>query len=418
MLRFIRNGVSVFAALFMLAACGGGGGGSAGGPITVSGAVVDHTNTPVSGATIVLNSDYTGLVTTGTTGTFSFSPVTPPYTLTVKSGTTIMEYRGLTRADPLILADGEVSFATTVTGAVTGAAYPLPSDQLILVGATNGAFALGGANGNTGAYSASLNWTGSATRTTNLTALRLSHSGSTLTGFFDAGTRTGVSLEHGVPQSGLDIALSTPVTSSSTIFNYSFGAYNVGAKGQYIVLMANGARFFATGFTTTSGTSALLPGEGATFMVSGEDADGNRLRSIRTAVAGGTTTMDLPASTVLKNGLPAGGEINLSTTPTLSWQPVSGAEFYVVSLRATGLRYTMILPGSSSTLTIPDYTVLGLPLAGSTTYSWDVSAIAASGLSADSMADPEIGGVIDYMIFQASSLDMYSSASTTFTTAP
>jgi hypothetical protein len=420
MVRFGRKGIlilTVLCAFLMMAACGGGGGGSAGGPITVSGTVVDATNTGVSGANVVLNSDTASLVTTGATGTFSFSNVTPPYTLTVKSGTTIIEYRGLTRGNPLVTIDGGVGYGTTVAGNVTGATNPLPSGEAILLGATNGAL-ISGLTESDGSYSKGIYWSGSSTKTIDLAALHLSFTGSLVTNFIATGARTGVNLEQGVSQTGLDIALSTPVAMSSTLFNYSFGAYTVGGKGGYFMLKANGAQFVAANATIASGTSVTLPSGGATLMVQGKDTDGNSVIRIRPAVLGGTTTLDLPASTALKNDLPADGATNLSTTPTLTWTPVSGAELYVVGLHATGLDYNFILPGGSASLAIPDYSVLGLPLAAGTTYDWDVTAVASSGLSVNSATDPALGGLNEFILYQASSIDFYTSASTTFTTAP
>ncbi len=90
----------------------------------------------------------------------------------------------------------------------------------------------------------------------------------------------------------------------------------------------------------------------------------------------------------MKNSLPANAATNVSKTPTLSWTPVSSANIYMVALIRPGLTYLFVMPVSSSSLKIPDYTGLGLPLATSTIYNWTVSAVRSSGLSMDFVTDP------------------------------
>ncbi len=413
---------AVYAAFFFLiAACsgGGGGGGGGGGPISVSGIVVDSSNAPVSGANIILNHDNATLVTTGAGGTFSFPTVTVPYTLTMKSGTSIREYRDLSRTNPqLTTSSGGVGNMATLAGNVTGPTYPL-SGQAILIGATNGVLTAAGANATTGAYSGPFMWTGNSAKTADIAALQFSYSGTSITGYIQTGTRTGVSLNNGVNQTGLDIALTTPVTATTTIFNYNAGAYNVGASGVYLILKANGAQFFVPGVPIPSGTTVSLPTGGATLGVSGSDAGNNHVVRIGTAVLGGTTTLDLPASTILKNSLPVNAATNVSKTPTLSWTPVSSVDMYSVSLSGGGFSYSFYVSGSNpGSLTIPDFTALGMPLASSTNYSWSVTAIKSGTMSTDNLADPASGGFNEVTLYQLPSVDLYSSSSTAFTTVP
>jgi hypothetical protein len=413
--------MAVLAALFLITACGGGGGGGGGVvPITVSGTVVDNSNTAVSGANIILNHDSASLVTTGVDGAFTFTNVTPPYALTMKSGTTVIDYRNLSRANPkLSPSTGGATYSATLAGNVTGPSYPLAANQGILLGATNGVLANAAANAATGAYSASFIWTGGAAITTDLAALQISYTSPLITSYIQTGTRTGVSLNKGVNQTGLDIALSSAVTTASTILNYNTGAYSVGVGAKYLLLKANGAQFFFGGNAVIpSGSSTLLPSGGANFLINGADADGNQVLKIGTAVLGGTTTLDLPASTVLKNSLPANGATNVSKTPTLSWTPVSGADMYLVIIAGPGIKYGFYLPGSGSSLTIPDYSTFGLPLAANSTYSWAVAAFKFSGLSPDSVTDPASSGLNMLNMFELPNLDYYISANSNFTTAP
>jgi hypothetical protein len=413
--------IAVLVALFLITACGGGGGGGGGVvPITVSGTVVDNSNTAVSGANIILNHDSVSLVTTGADGAFSFGNVTPPYTLTMKSGTTVIEYRNLSRVNPkLCPSTGGTTYSATLAGNVTGPPYPLAADQVILLGATNSVLTGGLANAATGDYSATFVWTGGTAITADLAALRISYTSPLITSFIQTGTRAGVSLNKGVNQTGLDIALSTAVTTASTILNYNAGAYSVGVGAKYLLLMANGAQFyFSSNAVIPSGSSIVLPSGGANFLIIGTDTNGNQAIKIGTAVLGGTTILDLPASTVLKNSLPANGATNVSKTPSLSWTPVSGADMYLVIISGPGHSYGFYLPSSSSSLTIPDYTTFGLPLAASTTYSWGVAAFKSSGLSPDSVTDPASSGLSMLNLYALPNLDYYTSKTSSFTTAP
>jgi hypothetical protein len=401
----------------VLAACGGGG---SGGPITVSGTVVDDTGAPVSSANVVINGDSAGLVTTAADGAFSFPKITPPYTLTIKSGTTIVEYQGLRRAKPqVVFGTGGLVHTAALAGSVTGTTFPLASGDGIALGATNGVLAAGFTD-NMGAYSTTFGWAGASSITTDLVALHATASGSLITGYDKIGKRTGVTLQDGVGQTGLDIALTTPVTTATTTFDYDVGAYTGSPHVGYVMLNAGGAQFFLgmASMTIPSGTSVLLPDGGGTFVVGGQDADGNTALRIGSAVLGGTTTIDLPATTALANSLPADAATGVSKLPLLSWTPVTGAELYLVKLSTSGLEYDFFLPGSSATLAVPDYSVLGLALAGATSYSWSVTAMKWSGISPDALTDPAVGGLNELGLYQATDLTFYTSSHTSFTTAP
>jgi hypothetical protein len=426
-MSYVKQSASFLCAVLvatLLSACGGGGGGGGGGgPITISGIVVNSTGAPVSGANLILNNSSSSLVTTGADGTFSFANVTPPYVLTLKSGTAIAEYRNLTRANPQLTSSilGGVASTATLAGDVTGPTYPLPLGQGIIVGASNGVLPFGvGANSTTGAYSGTFLWAGSASKTTDLVALRATATGPVITAYIQTGTRSGVVLNNGVNQTNLDIALTTAVTTANSIFNYSLGAYASGsAGGRYLTLKAGGATFFLpTSPVIPSGTNLLLPSEGATLVVTGSDASGNSAIRFRSAVLGGTTTLDLPATTALKNSLPANAAINVSKTPALSWTPVSGAEIYLVSLSTGGQSFAFIVPATSASLTVPDYSVLGMALLGATVYNWSVIALQTGALTTDAMTDPAGSGVSLVALFLASTLDWFTSVATSFTTVP
>jgi hypothetical protein len=391
--------------------------------MTVRGTVVDETSNLVNGAIVMLDDDPSRVVTTGSAGTFEFVGVTAPYTLTVKAGTSLVEYRGLSRTSPqLPSGGGGARYEANLAGNVKSPALPLPAGQTLLLAATKGVMTLYPAKP-TGAYDVAFSWSGSPSLVVDLVALHVSTAVPTnvINSYWQTGTLPGVSLTNGIHRTGLDVSLSTPVDTAKTVLDYHPGAYSVGAQGNYVMVEAQGARFFAgvLGATIPSGAELLLPRDGATLAVSGSDADGNTARRVGTAVMGGTTPLDLPVNTLLANSAPAKGAVGVSKTPTLSWTPVSGADFYGVFVKAIGaLEYFVMVPATSTTLTLPDYTKLGLPLQGNTTYMWQVLAFEASGVSVDSMTDPARAALLSVGLQASRGMSQYSSASTVFTTAP
>jgi hypothetical protein len=417
-----RSAWLVLALSSALVACGGGGGGGSS-TITVSGTVIDGTGAPMSGVNVLLDGDVASLLTTGADGKFSFSKVTRPYGLTLKSGTSIVEYRGLRRAAPRIAFEGGgLGHGVDLSGTVTGPTFPLPAGEGIFLGASNGVLTSGTASSATGAYSAeSFIWTGAAATTTaDVAALHMAGAATGITDYKHVGKRTGVSLNDGVNQSGLDIAATSAVTTSTTVFDYSLGAYTNLPHAGYWLLTAGGAQFFLglLPWTISTGTTLKLPSEGASLVAGGEDADGNSAYRFSAATLGGTTTIDLPPTTALKNSLPADLATGVSKTPVLSWAPVSGVDLYVVSLSGSGLSVDFFLPGDTTTFTVPDYSALSLGLAGSTSYHWNVVAVDSADFTPDALVDPAASGFSELSLYTATDLGFYATSSTSFTTAP
>jgi hypothetical protein len=411
-------------AVLALAACGGGG---SSGPATVdvTGTVIDEAGAPVSGASLLLNGEAASLATTGADGKFAFPKVKTPYTLTVKQGTTITEFRGLTRAALAVGAAiggfGGGSVRTTkLSGTLTGPAFPMPSSEAIVLGATNGVLT-GSHTTSAGVFTdAGFIWVGPASIATDVTALHVTHSSGLITGYGPLGKKA-VTLQDGLGLSGVDFALATAVPTKSTVLEYSPGAYSSSGHVGYMTLRAGGALFAipSGSLAAPSGTSLLMPDGGGTLMIQGEDAAGNGAVLVHRAVLDGTTTLSLPAATALANASPAASATGLSKTPTLSWTAVSDATLNLVHLSDSGLDYYFVLPGGLSSVDVPDYSSLGLPLAAGATYDWEVTALQASTFSPDGVTDPAgSGGFSELTLFQLDELAFYQSSKTSFTTAP
>lgn len=388
--------------------------------VTISGTVLDTSDAPVPGANVLLNG--ANLKTTGADGTFSYTGVTPPYTLTVRIGTSVLEYRGLTRTT--LKLGGKMVYSASSGGMVTGPSYPLPAGEAILVSGTNGVFTAAPlvASATTGNYSGTLGWFGSASKVSDLVALKLKISGSTITAYQLLGKRVGVSLNDGVGQTGLDIALGVdPVPTIDTTFSYGGGAYSTGLTGGIAALKAGGATFSFGfgGLPVASGSLVKLPGEGGAVLVQGTDASGNQALSVAAANLSGPTTLSLPATTVLKNSLPANAATGVSKRPTLSWTPVAGANLYYVLLTGPGVSFTFVVPTSAgASLEVPDYSAFGIGLAGSSVYNWTVVSVKSTVFSSpdDLPSNPILSLYVPFLT--GTPADLFISKSTSFTTVP
>ena len=409
----------------MLAACGGGSGNNPPpvGSITVSGIVLRSAGTPLTGATVLLNGGKP--LTSSADGTFSYTGVVVPYTLTVRSGGFVSEYRGLTRANPqiapVLLSSG---FGKTLSGKVGGATLPLEGTDNIVLAATGNTIAFLNLDRDTGAYQGPLGWWGSPTLTTDLVALQYKVTGAEVTpNSFLLGKKTGVSLTSGGTLADQDITLNTPLSTAATILDFNPGAYAVGTSTYYWTYKAGGAIFQINGkINLVNGASTTYPSEGASLGSEGKDAEGNFAQVIAPAVAGnqpgefGTTPISLPTKAVLQNPVPDNGATGVSKIPNLSRASVAGTTLYLVRLTGAGNTYTFYLPGDSSTMAFPDYSSLGLPLTGSTAYSWYMESYQTAGYTPDGITDP--GTPNRFRFYTASSLRYFRSAISTFTTAP
>jgi hypothetical protein len=412
------TGIGVLGAV-LLAACGGGSGNTPvpAGSITVGGTVLNSGGKPVEGVSVLLNGGKP--LTSSADGTFTYSGVVVPYTLTVQSGGFVSEYRGLTRANPqiapVLLSSG---FGKTVSGKVGGATLPLGGIDNIVLAATGNTIAFLKLDRSTGAYQGPLGWWGSPTLTTDLVALQYRATSAPVTpSEFRLGKRTGVSLTSGGTLTGQDITLNaTPLTTTETILNFNPGAYTVGTDTYYWTYKAGGAIFLINGKISLVNTASTnYPSEGASLGAEGKDAEGGFAQIIVPAVAG-ITPINLPTSPVLQNAVPDNGATGVSKTPNLSRASVAGTTLYLLRLIGAGNTYTFYLPGDSSTLAFPDYSSLGLPLAGSTVYSWYMESYQTAGYTPDGITDP--GTLNRFRYYTASSMSYFKSATSTFTTAP
>lgn len=226
------TGIGVLGAV-LLAACGGGGVNPPvpAGSITVNGTVLSSAGKPVEGVSVLLNGG--NPLTSSADGAFTYAGVVPPYTLTVRAGGFLSEYRGLTRSNPQIapvfLSSG---FGKTVTGKVGGVTFPLTGIDNIAVAATGNTITFADLDTSKGKYQATIGWWGSPTVTTDLLALHR-YAGAPVTPTEFKLGKIGLSLTSGGSLADQDITLDTPLTTTETTLDFKSGAYTVGVSTYY-----------------------------------------------------------------------------------------------------------------------------------------------------------------------------------------
>lgn len=345
--------------------------------ITVSGTVVDGPGTPVFGARVFLGHDPAAVVTTGPDGRFTFTGVSTPYALGLAQAGNATLYYGLSEPAPR-LTPNYVQYSAPVSGRVTGPTFPLPSGQAIVV-AAKGVSASTLASATDGSYSTTALWDGSAAVTTDVMAVHvdLGPAGSSIIAAYHlSGKRAGVQLRHGVATTGLDVALTNAVPTSTTTVTLAPGVFSQGVLAIESHVLVEGVEmgYAFGGFTTgvASGTVLTYPTAGATVQLQG--STGTVMGSHRKPLSPGTTTVSLPVDPLLVASAPTPAG---SRTPTLSWTAVPGASMYAVfvsSSGGSGPSYRFFVPGSTTSLQVPDLRALGLGLPPSTSYRWSVLA--------------------------------------------
>lgn len=388
-----RLPASLLAAYLLLTACTAA---PPAGPrtIDVSGLVVGGPGQPVFGAKVILNRDPGKVITTGPDGKFTFDDVQAPYDLGVLTGNTFKEFRGLERTS-IRIESPDIQYRATFAGKVSGVAYPLPAGQAIYLQARN-ANLFATVSPVNGTYSGTAIWNLSPPATTDLVAVLVKPgpAGSSLVDeYLLSGKRTGIPLSHGVNQTGLDVVLANPVPTTSTTVTLSNGAYSQENLAVLQGFAIEGVTFSVPDGTAggiPNGATVKVPSAGATFQLLGSTPTGIGAAVVRAAVPGGTTQLALPATNLLNVLAPAPDATGLALTPSLTWTPVSGATQYSVTLSGNGKTYDFYLPGSASSLVVPDLSFLGMGLAANTEYSWAISAWSDENITPAYYVDPAV----------------------------
>ena len=358
------------------------------GILTVAGSVKDPYGKGIAGATVLIGAQHT---TTDGTGAFSIPSVTTPYDASVVQATASRTYKGLTRADPILLAPMfavSPPYHGTVTGSVSGGdSLPAPSDKTQVAWGSPEAFARTAVTSNP--WSLSPAWGGtSASISGNVHALQWTSTSGMPTAYKGHGLSTGVAVTNGGTTANVAVAMTAPA--ASTVSGSVSLAPGVSLLFKDLsVDFADGASFpvgtdlgGATAFsyavpggigsTATVSASGSYPGTGGTFTRA-------------SGLAPGSTGTSIALLVPTQYSAPADGATGVATSTDFTWTPLPGA-LYFVSFFSTvaGARSYGVITGATSTR-IPDLSALGITLPASATYSWAIQPI-APWASADDLA--------------------------------
>jgi hypothetical protein len=374
-------------------------------PIVVAGTVADEYGSPLSGETVLITSGaFSQSAVSDANGAFSVPNVPTPYNATVlgSGGKTAVQYQGLTRADPTLydLVVASPARSAMVSGQLTGATFPLPTDYSANVTFASPQTTINTASLNVatdGTYSGSVNWAGGTTTTGTLYALGEHVDGSGLPLDYGYGSLPNVLLQDLGTLAGQNIALNSVTTGT-----------------------VSGTVTPPTGFTLLSSFVYFQPGAGALFTLVDENGPSASFNYILPNITNATSTLVMAATgtpsaqaAVKKVGLGAtesGLSLTIPAPPTLSlpvdsatgvtlstpftWTNYTGV-YLVFFTPSTGTDPTYYVFTASQTATIPDLTAQGLPLPATAGYSWQMYAIGPN-TSVDNATSP--GGLLQFIV--------------------
>lgn len=359
----------------------------------VKGTLVDSTGAPVVGALVALDNDFENFLVTGADGTFRFADVAESYVLTAFYEGQTVHTEGLRRRDPVLnlgspsLLPREMRLSGTVTAPEPGP-FPLAPKQDVLIG-TSGIVPLGSVRAQPdGTFSGTVGWFGAKEKTIDIISLLVQWQPNGSFAVLDSGKFASFSLEDKKTVTDLELSLGMgALPSASTTLEIDMGAYRADRYLRLDSVRISGATVrLGWGVDAVDGDSFGFSGD-PRFLLSGRDTNGVTMSLGRRAVAGGTTELRLPATSVFKVVTPGDGAVEVSRTPKLGWTPVAGAASYSITLYSGRFALQLRLPGSVSTWSLPDFGTLGGKLGAGEVVWWEILAYVGSQLTVDDFLD-------------------------------
>lgn len=393
--------------------------------LTVQGRLVGSQGRPLPGVAVASQGQST---VTDIDGAFELSGLSVPYDLTAWSVTdeAAIVYQGLRESEVVLggflTSVGPVARSATVTGTLTGEAIPVGTNQIVAVcaeGLDGPAQGCDFVSPTETDFSVFVQWWGPETRSVRLHLLQIERDVSGVPVAYPGYATHDVELTAGTTPSVADpidlgAALDTTeveltVLSTSALYA-TIGAVQLGPNLATSVMVNNdGTAAFAVAMP-------VLPGATYTFLA----ATGTDDMAWVTGLTGGSATLIVPDAPALVAPANMATGVTTDTEFTVS-NPGGGPLVWIWNDTATD--YGLALLTTSTTVTMPDTSGLGLPLPAGATFDWQV--IATGGDSVESAAyRPAEGLNFVSMLLGGSSPGfkgdgtIISSSSRQFTTAP
>jgi hypothetical protein len=388
--------------------------------ITVSGTVVDVKMQPYSGPTVLITSGaFNKSVATDASGAFTVSGVPTPYVATILDSTAklVVQYQGLTRADPTLtdIVSPLPDRSAIVSGTLTGGMYPETSAYTTSFAFVSPQTVSPLPDAQTAAYSSVIQWRGPTSTTGTLYALQVHNVVGLPTDYPGYGMLPNVAFQDMATAPGKNISLG-PVTAATLSGTVSAPAgYAVSAKGLSL-LAAPGAvlsvlndHSLGTAFTYTApsiGSTSLI------LSVSAVDGTGAFSIAQKAGLSADATgvILDVPAAQSLT--VPANLATAVSVTTPFSWSAYTGGISILTAAPAGVSGPTFYVFTSATTTTLPDVGSAGFPLPATSNYQWSIRGLAPVA-NIDAVALP---GGFNQLVFG----DLVESVTAlrSFTTAP
>jgi hypothetical protein len=312
-------------------------------------------------------------VATSDGGTFSFSAITPPYTLitshTGSTPLTVDVFEGLTTSAPVLESSrydtGPAAYAT-IQGAVLGVTSPLPAETVVRVFARstgNGIAPMNLAAGDLATYSIQPNWKGTTSRSIVVRAIAYRSTGGYPTTFSGYGETTVVANDNDT-LTGIDVTLNTPATKIVTgTFNPSSYSGTVYSDVFWLPRDTIGGEY-AWAMPAQSPYSIEVPDlPGATLRVGFNDGGSGELRKIPAS-----NTLDFTVSAGATLASPV-ADATFAPGMTFSWTAPAGATgIYRFSMEAKNTDPSLYVWTKATSIVVP---AVFVPTSGQT-YTWTV----------------------------------------------
>lgn len=360
--------------------------------ITVAGQILDFGGMPVANAPVAIGTKKT---TTDATGHFTIAEVTTPYDLvTWNSGQqTAIELRGLTRTNPTIAlifttatGDPPLQNQARLSGSLSGG-DPLSTSGDYTYVAFGSPMTSQGVSVVDNPFDLFLEWSGPTSFTGALHALQFAADAPSQppTSYRGYGTKTGVTVTHGVIQSGQDLELASVSTANlSGSIALPSPEYSLTSKSLTLTF-GDGASIQLLNWADSDlAFNYLMPsGIGATGNLSVyAKVTGAESFASASGLAPDASGVSLEVHAAALPVLPADGGTGVTTDTDFTWTAFDGGLHFVVFGNGgcnwdgcSGLP-TYIVVTSGTTTKIPDLAALGIGpgLPTGTSYTWSVSA--------------------------------------------
>jgi hypothetical protein len=320
-------------------------------------------------------------VMTDSSGAFTISGVTVPYDVAIVDSANKLAavHQGLTRPNPTLVLPNPLG--TMITGAVSGTFSGGKSGDSTFTTFDSPDTAQMGNTYAAGvtAFSDSFYWFGSSTTTGTLRAFQMQLGGNMLPSVFDGyGELPNVVLSNGGSVTGQVISIMTAPPNGALSGSYTVPPGYTVFRGD-VCLQASGHHPLGIYFDTTKSSSFayVIPQiTGVTWAIQ-LVAQGPSLSAAtawQPGLAAGTSGLNVTAPSATTLMQPADAATGVGTTAMFSWMSEPSA-VYIVSLEPMAAGWVETVFTTATTMTIPDLSALGAPLASGTSYQWYVSTV-------------------------------------------